>query len=96
MSYSTQAKLARDNALLDRVTACAATQGKADPTSWAYAHQWKLSAEPGWDDAYAYAIAAGTDNPGDDGGVITDAMILSAVQKHRALESEEAPTGNPG
>lgn len=80
ISYSTQAKLARDQGLTDRVTACAASEKHADPVKWAFDHRWELSAEPGWDDAYAYAVRNGITNPGDDEGVITDGMILSAVQ----------------
>lgn len=85
MSYSTQALMARDNALLLRVTACAADEGIANPETWAWSHQWELSAQPGWDAAYAYAITAENPNPGDDSGVVTDAMILSAVQSIKAI-----------
>lgn len=80
MSYKTQALLAKDEKLLDRVTACAATEDIFEPAQWAYAHRWQLSAEPGWDAAYAYAINAAIPNPGNDEGVITDGMILSSVQ----------------
>lgn len=80
MSYSTQAKMARDQQLLDRVTACAATQNIQEPTTWAYSKQWALSAEPGWDDAYAYALQNDNRSPGEDPAVISDGMILSAVQ----------------
>lgn len=80
MSYNTQAALAVDDALRNRVAACAATQGVPGPLQWADAHLWRLSGEPGWDDAYSYAIAAGNARPGYDEGVITDAMILAAVQ----------------
>lgn len=89
ISYATQAKLARDQALLDRVTACAATQNIHEPTNWAYDHQWCLSAEPGWDDAYAYALRSENEDPGADESVITDGMILSAVQAHSAATSAE-------
>ena len=80
MSYSTQARLAQDTDLLERVAACAATQNIHPPVSWAYDRQWQLSAQPGWDAAYAYAIAANVEFPGAQGTVITDAMILSGVQ----------------
>lgn len=78
--------MARDNALLLRVTACAADENIDNPETWAWSRQWQLSATPGWDGAYAYAIAANIPNPGDDGGVITDGMILSGVQALRATE----------
>jgi hypothetical protein len=89
MSYRTQAQMAEDQHLLTRITACAATQGLTDPHTWAWSHRWKLSAEPGWDAAYAYALAALNDNPGNDEGVITDGQILSAVQM--ILAPAEAP-----
>lgn len=80
MSYRTQAILAQDNKLMTRAIACAATQGIMNPDSWVWAHQWVLSSEPGWDAAYSYALNAKNDSPGDDEAVISDGMILSAVQ----------------
>jgi hypothetical protein len=80
MSYSTQAKLARDHEMILRVAACAATQHVKNPEQWAWEHAWALSAEPGWDAAYAYAIDTGNEHPGDAGDVINDSMILSGVQ----------------
>jgi hypothetical protein len=79
MSYATQAKLARDTDILERIVACAASLQIKNPTQWVWDIQWVWSAQPGWDDAYAYAIAAKNDNPGLDEGVISDGMILSAV-----------------
>lgn len=79
---------------MERVTACAATQDITDPASWAWTHQWKLSAEPGWDAAYAYAIDTGVVEPGNSEVVINDQMILSAVQA--MLTAEEAPPAEPG
>jgi hypothetical protein len=76
--------MARDDALLLRVTACAADEGLDNPEAWAWSRQWQISAQPGWDAAYSYAITANNPNPGDDAGVITDAMILSAVQSLKA------------
>lgn len=87
MSYKTQAVLARDEGLISRVTACAATQGIPNPAGWAYNQQWALSSQPGWDAAYASALAADTSQPGADESVITDPMILSAVQ---AIAAEAA------
>ena len=80
MSYRTQALLANDTHVIDRVTACAATQGIDSPQRWAWDHAWALSSEPGWDAAYAYGINAGKPAPGNDEGVITDGMILASVQ----------------
>lgn len=87
MSYLTQARLAGDQAILHRVTACAASEGIGDPSYWAQAHSWVLSAQPGWDDAYGYAFRSGVESPGEDEGVITDQMILAAVQKIANEES---------
>ena len=39
-----------------------------------------ISAAPGFADAYEYAINSDNPNPGKDPAVITDAMILGAVQ----------------
>lgn len=80
MSYLMQAKLAGDQTILARVTACAATEGVTDPQGWAYQRQWELSAQPGWVDAYASAVASGDSEPGANEAAITDGMILSAVQ----------------
>jgi hypothetical protein len=80
VSYSTLAAAARDNQLADRIAACAATQGEPEPEQWARLHMWALAASPGWDDAYSYAVTAGNPAPGNDSGVITDGMILAAVQ----------------
>jgi hypothetical protein len=86
MSYRTQALLANDAHLLARVAACAATQGVEGPERWAWEHNWKLSAEAGWDAAYAYAVASESPDPGNAEGAVTDAMILAAVQAHMATE----------
>jgi hypothetical protein len=80
MSYRTQAILARDPQLIERVSACAATQNVSDPSGWAWSHQWELSAEPGWDAAYAYALDTNVVDPGNSEVVINDSMILAAVQ----------------
>ena len=82
MSYATQAAMAQDRSLHARIAACAAREGIVDPhpLAWAANHQWRLAAEPGWDQAYAYAVASGVPDPGRSEGVITDGMILSAVQ----------------
>ena len=85
MTYRIQAAMAQDRSLHARIAACAAREGITDPhpLAWASDHQWRLAAEPGWDDAYAYAIASGVPDPGGSEGVVTDGMILSAVQAIR-------------
>jgi len=89
MSYRTQALLAQDQNIIQRITACASTQGIRDPQQWAWSRAWEFSAEPGWDDAYSYALNVGKTEPGNEEGVITDGMILASVQ---ALRATEAPT----
>lgn len=80
MSYSTLAQLATDTDFLNRVTACAATQGIRQADKWAEDNRWALAAQPGFDNAYAYAVATDHVEPGKDVAVISDADILSAVQ----------------
>lgn len=80
MSYATQARLAQDNALMTRVSACAATQKMSQPSQWAWDRQWVLATQPGWDEAYSAAITADNADPGGDEAVITDSMILTAVK----------------
>ena len=82
MSYFDVATMAKDGDLRERIAACAATEGVTSPhpTAWADGHQWQLAAAPGWADAYAYAVLSGNERPGRDEAVITDGMILSAVQ----------------
>lgn len=84
MSYHAVSQLSRDSALQDRIAACAVTEGEENPDGWAYDHRWKLAASPGWREAYAYALEMKTPDPGIDPGVISDGMILSAVQTTRA------------
>jgi hypothetical protein len=80
VSYSTLAQLAKDADFSERVTACAATQGITQADKWAEDNRWAMAAQPGFDDAYAYALAFNVTNPGKDVSVISDAQILSAVQ----------------
>lgn len=84
MSYNTVSAMAYDGHLLQRVTACAALEETPSPVQWASERGWQFAAQPGWAAAYASAIATGTTDPGKDEAVITDAMILSAVQSLRS------------
>lgn len=79
MSYLVQSRLAADQAIMQRVTACAALEGVEDPSFWVSQRAWKLSAQPGWVEKYA----AGGASPGANESAITDAMILAAVQTLR-------------
>jgi hypothetical protein len=81
MTYKTISMIANDPYLRPRLTAASAEQQKTRPyDNWVAEHIWELAATPGWATAWESALAAGVENPGDDEGVITDMMILSAVQ----------------
>lgn len=84
MAYSDIALLSSDGDFIQRTRACAVTEGEADPVTWAQEHQWQMAAAPGFGDAYASAILNGIVRPGNDPSVISDGMILSAVQDLRA------------
>lgn len=82
MSYNSIASLSLDADLKLRLAACVASEGKGGdyPEGWVEANRWQFAATPGWGDAYGYAVAVGKERPGRDEGVITDPMILAAVQ----------------
>jgi len=84
MSYLTVATIRQDPWIRDRVAACVAVEGSGSPEDWAMGHAWELAAQPGWADAWESAQATHHGEPeyvpGADESVITDAMILSAVQ----------------
>lgn len=84
MSYNTVAQMARDFGLKERIAACASTEGEREPVAWAEANMWRLAGAPGWDPAYFAAVQADRDEPGKAEDVITDGMILAAVQALRA------------
>jgi hypothetical protein len=91
VTYNSIGQLASSPSLLARCAAAAADQGQTDPTGWADRNKWALASQPGWADAWDYALETQTldDNP-DTGvrpGVINDSMILAAVQ---AILAEEA------
>jgi hypothetical protein len=80
VSYSTINRCANDRSFLGRVTACAAQEGATDPDSAVYALRWPVSSAADIEAAYASAVAGDNPDPGGDEAVITDGMILSAVQ----------------
>lgn len=92
MSLRAQANLADDFYLQRRVTACATKEGIPNPVEWVRDRTWVLSAQPGWAAAYDSASLVGNVSPGNADNVITDGMILSAVQ---ALKKSEAADANP-
>ena len=72
---------ANDDEFLGRVTACAAAEGYTDPPSVTWASlRWPVSAASDIEAAPTSALAGDNPSPGGDESVITDAMILSAVQ----------------
>ena len=78
--YISIADLADDRALQRRITACMAQDGVARPEDEAYAARWAIAAQPGWGAAWASAQAAGRPDIGAQPDVISDGMILAAVQ----------------
>jgi hypothetical protein len=80
MGFWDISRMAIDSDLQSRVSACAAQEQDADPVQWMADHMLNLAAQPGWDAAWASAVAAGNPAPGRDEAVITDGMILSGVQ----------------
>lgn len=82
MSYGTINQCANDTSFNGRLTAAAAAEGAPDPTTEAYRLRWPIAAASDIEAAYASALAAENPDPGGDESVITDQMILSAVQAH--------------
>lgn len=81
MSYSGIAAIVDDYAMRQRLTAAAAEENKPAPyPDWVAGRIWDLAATPGWSSAWDSAVAAGITQPGSRDDVITDAMILAAVQ----------------
>ena len=80
MSYSTINACAHDTVLQGRITAAVAAEGESEPTMIVGGLIWPVAAAPDIAAAYASALAAGNENPGGDEAVISDQMILSAVQ----------------
>jgi hypothetical protein len=89
MSYLVISTIAADQAIRNRVAACVAKEGSAEQAEqFAFRNALRLASEPGWSEAWESAKALRLENPdteypplGEDPGVITDGMILSAVQK---------------
>lgn len=93
MSYLTQAAIASNGAMHNRIAQAAATEGNPEPDAWAAVNARKWAAAPGWDAAWESALAADPDaDPGTNEAVITDAMILSQYQSMNPTEEPEEPT----
>ena len=80
MAYWDIAQMSSDTDLNSRIAACASQEGKPEPRDWAWAHMLQICSSPGWAEAWASAVSAEVGLPGRDPGVISDAMILAAVQ----------------
>jgi hypothetical protein len=80
MSYSTINRCANDGSFVGRVTAAVAAEGEAEPSRTTALVKWAVASASDVEAAYASALAAGNPVPGGDEAVITDGMILSAVQ----------------
>jgi hypothetical protein len=85
MAYSDIALLSSDVDFYARTAAAYAVESLNDPAGiaanqWAQQHSWDMAAQPGFGEAYAYAVATGVERPGNDPAVITDGQILAAVQ----------------
>jgi hypothetical protein len=95
MSYQSVVEMASNQSLLARIVAAAAGEGQVDPLIWAQQNIWKIVSEPGWDEAWQYAVDTANDdvNPdtGKRPGVINDQMILGAVQALRGIQQEPTP-----
>jgi hypothetical protein len=84
MSYTSIAQAAEDKNLRLRVAACVAANYH-NPADQRHVLEvtdlimWRVCAQPGWGDAYEYALLTDVPDPGGDPAVITDAMVLAAV-----------------
>lgn len=81
MSYKTITQSAYDSALTGRLTACIAQEGYPNPEEVLSTIRWSVISHSDIEAAYASALAANNPDPGGDESVITDGMILSAVQE---------------
>lgn len=85
--YSTIFAISTDPYLRNRLAAAVALEGidVVKPEEWVQANRWRIATQPGWAASWESALAAERPDPnaytpGNDETVITDAMILSAVQ----------------
>lgn len=82
MSYNTIALCAYDAGLEPRIKAAYAKEqedvNQPDPAY--YAMRWVIAGDPSIEPAYESAVLNNHPNPGADESVITDSMLLAAVQ----------------
>jgi hypothetical protein len=90
VSYTNISKIASDPDLRTRIATCAAMEQIKHPWGWLDEHIWEFIGQPAWGSQYDYAVETNVPTPGLDQGVISDGMILSAVQ---AIKQSELPPG---
>lgn len=94
-SYNSISQIANDRYLNERMRACVTQQvhlgsvpeigtQPASALSWVSDYRYVWASSPGWGEAWNYALDSHPDEPdyepGKNESVITDGMILSAVQ----------------
>jgi hypothetical protein len=92
MAYIDVANMVKSVSLTEREYAAVSKEGIDPPEGWQFERRWRLAASPGWDAAWASAVAGGDEDPGSNPGVITDGMILSAVQALIQADNPPIPT----
>jgi hypothetical protein len=85
VSYQSIVDMAQSESLLNRIAAAAAQEGwQGDPRQFAMNRRWEFAKDSGWVAAWDYACGEYNVNQNPDTGartdVISDAMILAAVQ----------------
>lgn len=80
MSYASINQCANDTEFQGRLVACVAQEGSQQPELAVRELRWPVSSAADIEAAYASALASDNPHPGLDPTVITDQMILSAVQ----------------
>ena len=90
MSYNTIVAMAESQSLIARVAACAAEQGNSNPRGWTGTNMLALVAGAGPGLQATWEASVDDENANPDTGrrtdVVTDAMILSAVQARKATQ----------
>lgn len=97
--YRAITEMSTSPSLLDRIAACLATRGAANPRDVATSNAWRFAATPGWGETWQGAVDAYNINQNPDTGarndVITDAMIEEAVGAVYGPQERTGEDGNP-
>lgn len=82
-TYATISLIATTPRFAERLYACAAQQGAADPTGWVHQRRYAIAASPGWAAKVDSWLAANPDG-GDEWAqlpeVLSDGDILAVIQ----------------